>query len=174
MTDLFLDNYDGEMLFDMDNITQNSDSLEFDIKAQYDGKTVGMHAVIPIIVKRSLFKTIKYIKPNSQLRFLSIGEESDNLIAAFEQLLKPPYKSSGKFSQTPDAIDFSVQNRELYELDNDKIYIKLFNGEDQSDFEEDEKINLEMNFNFSRTSKRASLIEVRDGYSADLIAILMQ
>ena len=40
-------------------------------------------------------------------------------------------------------------------------------------FEEDEKINLEMQFSFNLSSKRATLSEVREGYSADLIAILM-
>ena len=59
-------------------------------------------------------------------------------------------------------------------MDSDKIYLKLFNGEDQSDFDEDEKINLEMNFTFNFGNNRASLIEVRDGYSADLVAVLMK
>ena len=38
----------------------------------------------------------------------------------------------------------------------------------------DEKINLEMNFTFNFGNNRASLIEVRDGYSADLVAVLMK
>ena len=40
--------------------------------------------------------------------------------------------------------------------------------------EEDEKINLEMNFSFNLQAKKASLVEVKDGYSADLIAIIMK
>lgn len=174
MTDLFYDKYEGEMFFDIEDVERGSEEYSFTIKAAYDGKTVGARVTVPVIVRRSLFKTLKFVKTNSQLKITSIGEESDNFICALETLLKPAYKSTRRFSDEPDAIDFSVLNRELYELDTDKIYIKLFNGEDQSDFDEDEKINLEMNFTFNLSSMRASLIEVRDGYSADLIAVLMK
>ena len=174
MTDLFYDKYDGEMFFDIVDLEKGSEQYSFTIKAEYDGKIVGARATVPVLIRRSLFKTYKFIKNNSQIKFASIGEESDNFICMLETLLKPAYKSSRRFSEEPDAIDFSVLNREIYELDSDKIYLKLFNGEDQSDFDEDEKINLEMNFTFNFGNNRASLIEVRDGYSADLVAVLMK
>lgn len=174
MTDLFYDKYDGEMFFDIEDIKKGSEEYSFTIKAQYDGKIIGARVSVPVLIRRSLFKTYKFIKTNSQLKITSIGQESDDFICALESLLKPPYKSSRHFSDEPDPIDFSVLNRELYDIDSDKIYLKLFNGEDQSDFDEDEKINLEMNFTFNLSSNKASLIEVRDGYSADIIAILMK
>lgn len=174
MTELFFDKYDGEMFFDVSDVEKETDSYSFVIKAQYNGDTVGARVIIPVLTRRSLFKTLKIIRPDAQLRFVSIGEESDGLICAFEDLLKPAYRSTRKFSDEPDPIDFSVLNRELYDLDADKIYIRLYNGEDQSDFDEDEKINLEMNFTFNLSSGRASLIEVREGYSADIIAVLMK
>ena len=174
MTELFYDKYDGEMFFDVSEVEKSTDSYSFVIKALYKGNTVGARVEIPIVTRRSLFKTMKFIRPDSQLAFRSIGNESDALICALEELLKPEYRSSRRFSDQPDPIDFSVLNRELYDIDSDKIYLKLFNAEDQSDFDEDEKINLEMNFTFNLSSNRASLIEVRDGYSADIIAILMQ
>ncbi len=174
MTDLFFDNYSGEMFFDIDDIEQGDGKCSFTFKAEYDGKTVGARFEIPLTVKRSLFKTIKYVPPRGQAKITSIGEESDNLICAFEALLKPSYKSSRRFSETPDAVDYAILNREVYEFDSDKIYLKLYNGEDQSDFDEDEKINLEMQFTFNLATKRASLSETRDGYSADIIAVLMK
>lgn len=174
MTDLFYDKYEGEMFFDIEDIEKGSEEYSFTIKAEYDGRVVGARVSVPVIIKRSLFKTFKFIKNNSQLKIMSIGEQSDAFICALEDLLKPSYRSTKRFSEQPDAVDFSVLNREIYDIDTDKIYLKIFNGEDQSDFEEDEKINLEMNFTFNFSSKRASLIEVRDGYSADLIAVLMK
>ncbi len=174
MIDLFINKYEGEMLFNIEDVSHTSDLYTFIIKANYNGNTVGAKVELPVIIRKSLFKTIKLIKNNSQIRFTSIGEESDALICALEDLLKPPYKSTKRFSEEPEGIDFTVLNREMYELDNDKIYIRLYNGEDQSDFEEDEKINLEMQFSFNFASKRASLSEVRDGFSADIIAILMK
>lgn len=174
MTDLFYENYDGEMLFDISDIEVDNENLSFVIKSNYNDRTIGAKITIPVIVRRSFFKTVKLIKNSSQLIISSIGEESDAFICVLDELLKPGFKSSRAFTDEPEGIDFSVLNRELYDFDNDKIYLKLYNGEDQSDFEEDEKINLEMNFSFNLNTKRASLVEVRDGYSADLIAILMK
>ncbi len=174
MTELFYEQYDGEMLFDISDIETSNNELSFIIKALYNDKIVAARVTLPVIVSRALFKTVKLVKPSSQLAITSVGEESDNFICALEQLLKPPYKSSREFADETEGIDFSVLNRGVYNLDSDKIYLKLYVGEDQSEFEEDEKINLEMNFSFNLSTKRASLIEVREGYSADIIAILMK
>lgn len=176
MIDLFIDKYDGEMFFDITDIQKDKEGLSFTFLANYEGSNVGANVFIPTITRRALFKSITLFKPNSQLVFSSIGKESDDFVVALENLLKPPFKSSKKFTDEPEGIDFSVVNPNIYELDidNDKIYLKLFNGEDQSDLDEDEKINLEMNFSFNLSTKRASLIEVRDGYSSDLVAILMK
>ncbi len=174
MTNLFYDYYDGEMFFDISDVNCTDEEYSFVISAQYNEKTVGARVVLPIIVRRSLFKTIKLVKNNSRLVFESIGEQSNNFVCALEDLLKPPYKSTKKFTDEPEGIDFSVLNNQLYELDTDKIYLKLYNADDQSDLEEDEKINLEMNFSFNLQTKKASLVEIKDGYSADLIAIIMK
>lgn len=174
MTDLFFDKYDGEMFFDISDIEFGTEEYTFVIKAQYDGKTVGVKVILPVLIRRSLFKTIKLVKNNSKIVFQSIGEESDNFVCALESLLKPPFKSTKRFTDEPEGIDFSVLNTQLYELDTDKVYLKLFNGDDQTDLEEDEKINLEMNFSFNLQTKRASLVEVKDGYSSDIVAILMK
>lgn len=174
MRELYIDKYDGEMFFDIEDIETGNEEYSFVIKADYKGKIVGARVTIPVLIKRSLFKVIKLVKVNEQLSITSIGEESDNFICMLEELLKPSYKSSKRFSDEPDAIDYSVMNREMYDLDNDKIYLRMFNGEDQSDFDEDEKINLEMYLTFNLNTKRASIAEVRDGYSADLVAILMK
>ena len=174
MTDLFYENYDGEMLFDIENLKCDNDSYSFDIKAIYDGQIIGMNVKLPVIIRKSLFKTLKFLKPNGKICFESLGEESDNFIKTIEKLFKAPYKSSGQFTDEAESLDFSVLNRQIYDLDNDKIYIKIFNGEDQSDFDEDEKVNIELNFSFNLSTKRASIIEVREGYSADLVATLMK
>lgn len=174
MTDLFFDKYDGEMFFDISDIEFGTEEYTFVIKAQYDGITVGVKVILPVLIRRSLFKTIKLVKNHSKIVFQSIGEESDNFVCALESLLKPPFKSTKRFTDEPEGIDFSVLNTQLYELDTDKVYLKLFNGDDQTDLEEDEKINLEMNFSFNLQTKRASLVEVKDGYSSDIVAILMK
>ena len=113
MTDLFYDKYDGEMFFDIVDLEKGSEQYSFTIKAEYDGKIVGARVTVPVLIRRSLFKTYKFIKNNSQIKFASIGEESDNFICMLETLLKPAYKSSRRFSEEPDAIDFSVLNREI-------------------------------------------------------------
>lgn len=174
MTELFYDKYQGEMFFDIENVEKSNNEYSFDIKAVYNGAVVGARICVPVLIRKSLFKTFKFVKINDRISITSIGQESDALICALEDLLKPEYRSTKRFSEEPDDIDFSVINKEVYDLDNDKIYLRLFNGEDQSDFDDDEKINLEMHFTFNLSSKRASLIEVREGYSADLIAILMK
>ncbi len=174
MTDLFYEQYDGEMLFDIESCEKTADRYTMVLKAQYNNEIVGFQISIPVIIRKSLFKVIKFVTPSSQVEMASIGEESDRFICALENLLKPVFQSTKKFSEQTETLDFSVLNREMYDVDADKIYLKLYNGEDQSDFEEDEKINIEMNFSFNLSTKRASLVEVRDGYSADLVAVLMR
>lgn len=174
MTELYYEKYEGEMFFDIENCNFGSEEYSFELRAEHNGQTVAVKVAVPVVVRRSLFKTIKFVKPSGQIKFSSVGEESDRFICALEQLYKPPFRSSKKFSEQTETLDFSVLNREMYELDSDKIYLKLFNDEDQSDFDEDEKINIELNFSFNFASKRASLIEVRDGYSADIVAVLMK
>lgn len=176
MIDLFYDNYDGEMLFDISDVEKDIDGISFVIKANYNDSVVGAKVFIPTITRKALFKTITLLKTNAQLSFSSIGEESDNLIICLEQLLKPKFKSSKAFTDQPEGIDFAVLNNNMFEinLDSDKVYLKLFNAEDQSEYDEDERIDLEMNFSFNLSTKRASLVEIREGYSADLVAILMK
>lgn len=174
MTDLFYETYDGEMLFDIESLEKANDKYSFVIKSNYNGTVIGLKIEIPVIVRKTLFKTVKFLRPNGKIDFSSIGEPSDAFIKTIEELFKPQYSSSGAFSEETESLDFSVLNREMYDLDNDKLYIKIFNGEDQSDFEEDEKINIELNFSFNFATKRASLVEVRDGFSADLVATLMK
>ena len=176
MIDLFYDNYEGEMLFDISNVEKDIDGISFIFKSNYNDSVVGAKVFIPTITRKAFFKTLTFLKPDAQLCFSSIGEESDNLIVCLEQLLKPKFKSSKKFTDQPEGIDYTVLNGNLYDinLDSDKIYLKLYNAEDQSEYDEDERIDLEMNFSFNLSTKRASLVEVRDGYSADLVAILMK
>ena len=174
MTELFYDKYEGEMFFDIENIETDSNKYKLTLSALYNGETVGFEISIPVVIRKSLFKTFKLVMPSGQVELSSSGENSDRFVCAIETLLKPAYKSTKKFSEQIETLDFSILNKELYDLDNDKIYLKIYNAEDQSDFEEDEKINLEMNFSFNLNTKRASLYEIRDGYSADLVAVLMR
>ena len=174
MTELFYDKYDGEMLFDIVDCIKENDEYTFVLKSVYKGEQVGFQLSVPIVNRRSLFKSFKFVLPSGQMKFSTIGEESDRFICALEELLKPVYKSTRKFTEEIETADFTVINSQLYDIDSDKVYIKIYNGEDQSGLDEDEKINLEMNFAFSLGSNRASLIEVRDGYSADLVAVLMK
>lgn len=174
MTELFFDKYNGEMFFDIVSCEKEADEYVMVAKAEYKGETIGFQFSVPVIIRKGLFKVVKFVKTGSQIKFSSIGEESDRFICALEELLKPTYKSSKRFSEEVETLDFSVLNREMYDLDTDKIHLKIFNGEDQSDFEEDEKINIEMNLAFNVQNCKATLVEIRDGYSADLVAALMK
>lgn len=174
MTELFYDVYDGEMVFDIVDCQKSSDEYVLTLKSKYNNETVGFEVYLPIINRKSLFKTVTFVKPNDQIKFVSIGKPSDRFVCALEELLKPVYQSSKAFSEETEYLDYSVINREMYDINSDKIYLKVYNGEDQSDLDEDERINVEMNFSFNLGTNRASLIEVRDGYSADLVAVLMK
>ena len=174
MTELYYENYDGEMFFDIDSLEFSNNEYTFDIKSNYNGNEIGMHISIPVIVSRSLFKSIKIIKPNGKITFETIGNESDLLVSTFEELFKPPFESSKSFSDAVETLDYSVLNKQMYDLDNDKVFIKIYNGDDQSGLEEDEKINIELNLSLNFVSKRATISEVRDGYSSDIVAVLMK
>ena len=174
MIELFYDSYDGEMLFDIESYEKTDDAYSMILKSKYKNEVVGFQISVPAVTRKALFKSMTFFATNGQVEFAGIGEESDRFIVAIEELLKPVYKSSEKFSEEIETVDFSVINTGVYDIETDKIYLKLYNGEDQSDFEEDERITLEMNFTFNLATKRASLIEVRDGYSADLVAVLMK
>ncbi len=67
MTDLFYDKYDGEMFLDIVDLEKGSEQYSFTIKAEYDGKIVGARVTVPVLIRRSLFKTYKFIKNNSQI-----------------------------------------------------------------------------------------------------------
>ena len=62
MTDLFYENYDGEMLFDISDLECSNTEYSFVIKSIYKEREIGMRISVPVIIRKSLFKTIKFIK----------------------------------------------------------------------------------------------------------------
>ena len=127
MIDLYLEKYNGEMFFDISDVESDNEYLSFVFKATYNNKVIGAKITIPVVIKRSFFKGTKLLKDSGSLTISSIGEESDNFICALEELFKPDYKSTRRFTDEPEPIDYVVLNRGLYEFGEDKIYIKLCN-----------------------------------------------
>ena len=116
------------------------------------------------------------IDPSRPLEFSSIGDESDRLIVALNEILCPDFPSSKKFSEQPAVVDFFIVNTSIYDPLTDKVYLRIFYDDDsgaEQEVERSEKVRLEMNFSFNIERKKAALIESEKGYSADLVTILM-
>jgi hypothetical protein len=176
MINLIGENYDGEISFDISDVETKDKAIEFVIKAEYKDQTVGARVKVPFEKKRSLFKSYTMIDPSRPLEFSSIGDESDRLIVALNEILCPDFPSSKKFSEQPAVVDFFIVNTSIYDPLTDKVYLRIFYDDDsgaEQEVERSEKVRLEMNFSFNIERKKAALIESEKGYSADLVTILM-
>ena len=178
MINLIGENYDGELSFDISDVQTKDNQFEFIIQAEYKEKTVGAKVKVPYEKKRALFKSFTMIDQARPLEFCSIGDESDRLIVALNEILCPDFPSSKKFSEQPAIVDFFIINTSIYDPLTDKVYLRIFYNDEETDIEGDtdstEKVRLEMNFSFNIQRKKAALIESKKDYSADLVTILMQ
>ena len=167
--------YDGELRFSIieSEITGNACILTLGAK---DGEEfVGFKIEIPVLCKRSGFKLFQMIYPTGTVKISSIGEKSDRLISTLVKYYQPGYETSGLFTEDAVEIDYSLCNKGAYDLNQDKIYLKLYYDEEQDeDLPKDARIHLNMNFSFNLSREAASLVETKEGYTADLIAFLMK
>lgn len=167
--------YDGELRFSIieSELTQNACILTLGAK---DGEElVGFKIEIPAVIKRLGFKLFQLLYPSGTVKISSIGEKSDRLMSTLVKYYQPEYEVSEEFTDDVVEIDYALQNKGNYDLSQDKIFLKLYYDEEQDeDIPENERVHLNMNFSFNLSRESASLIETKEGYTADLLAFLMK
>ena len=167
--------YDGELRFSITESAVESDSCTITIGAKDGEDLVGMKVIIPLVTRRMGFKLVRLIPAGGTVKMESIGKKSDLLIQTLTKYFQPNYEPTDGFSKDAVAIDYTVRNQGMYDIDNDKIYLKLYYDEDQDEgIPAEERIHLNMNFAFNLNRESASLIETKEGYTADLISFLMK
>lgn len=174
-TSIIPEEYDGELLFSITEYDFQPNALEMILGAKDGEELVGFKVRIPVAARRLGFKAVNLIQPSGVLEFSSIGEKSDRLIASLAKYLNPSFEPTEGFSEESVEVDYKLRNQGAYDLNQDKIYLKLFYDEEQDEgLPLDERIHLNMNLAFNLSRETASLIEMKEGYSADLIAFLMK
>lgn len=167
--------YDGELHFSVTESVIEKDACTLTLGAKDGEELVGMKVVIPLLTRRFGFKSVTLIPPAGVVKFYSLGEKSNRLIKTLETYFQPAYEASDEFTDDEVAIDYNLRNQGLYDINNDKIYLKLYYDADQDEgIPDEERIHLDMNFSFNLSRDMASLIETKEGYSADLISFLMK
>lgn len=167
--------YDGELRFSIIESEVENNSCSITIGAKDGEDLVGMKVIIPLLTRRLGFKLMRLIPPSGTLKMESIGTKSDRLIATLAKYFQPSYDPGEEFTSDDVAIDYTVRNQGMYDIENDKIYLKLYYDEEQDEgVPEEERVHLDMNFSFNLNRESASLIETKEGYSADLISFLMK
>lgn len=172
---LFDEEYDGELRFSIIDKEITPTACVMTLGA-YDGEDlVGFKISVPMMSKKMFFKLIQFIHPSGVVTFSSIGEKSDRLIQSLKKYFKPAYEPSEGFSEDAVEIDYKLRNQGAYDINQDKIYLRLFYDEEQdADLPKNERIHLKLDFAFNLSRETASLIEMEEGYSADLISFLMK
>ena len=167
--------YDGELRFSIIESEISADACVLTLGA-YDGEElVGFKVSVPVMTKKMLFKTFQFIHPNGVVTFSTIGKKSDRLISSLKKYFNPAYEPTDGFSNEAVEIDYKLRNQGTYDLKQDKLYLRLFYDEEQdADLPKNERIHLSMDFAFNLSREMASLIEVKEGYAADLISFLMK
>ena len=167
--------YDGELRFSIIESQLTPNACVLTLGAKDGEEIIGFKMEIPIICKRLGFKLFQMVYPSGTVKISSIGEKSDRLIGTLVKYYQPGYETSDLFTQEPVEIDYALRNQGAYDLNQDKIYLKLYYDEEQDeDLPKEERVHLDMNFSFNLSRETASLIETKEGYTADLIAFLMK
>lgn len=167
--------YDGELRFSIIESEITPAACVLTLGAQDGEEIVGFKIEIPVISKRLGFKAYQLLYPSGTVKLSSIGEKSDRLIATLAKYYQPGYETGDEFTKEPVEIDYALRNQGAYDLNQDKIFLKLYYDEEQDeDLPKDERVHLNMNFSFNLSREVASLIETKEGYTADLIAFLMK
>lgn len=167
--------YDGELRFSITDCERTPVACILTLGAQDEDRYIGFKVEIPLVSRRLGFKTFQMIYPSAALKISSIGEKSDQLIQTLMRYYHPDYQIGDRFTDETVIIDYILCNTGSYDLNQDKIYLNIYYDEEQDeDLPPDERIHLNMNFSFNLSRESASLIETKEGYSADLIAFLVK
>ena len=174
--DLLGEEYNGDFNFKIADYDYENDYLYLTLKADYNEKVAGIVIKVPVIIKKQLFKTLKVIDNTRKIEFESVDDEcSKVLLTAFENVLKPDFKVTKKFTPDLAELDFQIENRQFYDMDSEKIYLKIYyDEEDTQDIPKDERIHIELKFNFNIPRMRATLSESKKGYTNDFLTVIME
>ncbi len=171
---LFENTYDGELSFDIENFTIETDEIIMDLFAEFEGKRVGLQVTFPIQTKRVMFKSMVMPDQTRPMFFASLGESSDQFIAALDKIWSPDFEVSGKFEENAVEIEYAILNRELFDCTKDKTYTRVYAQIDMETGDEYDNINLELGFNFNLERKRASIVEIKRQTRNDFLALIMR
>ncbi len=167
--------YDGELRFSIIDSTITDDGCCITLGAKDGDELIGCKVTVPLITRKLLFKTFRLIPPQGAVKFESIGEKSDRMIQTLVKYYQPAYEASEFFTDEAVSVDYVLRNQGSYDLEQDKIYLKLFYDEEQDEgLPADERVHLNMNFSFNLKREVAGFIETKEGYCADLITFLMK
>ena len=125
--------YDGELRFSIVESEVEKDHCSLTLGAKDGDELIGMKVVVPLMTRRMGFKIFRMIPPSSTVKFYSIGEKSDRLIRTLTKYFKPAYEPSDGFSEEEVVIDYTLRNQGIYDIDQDKIYLKLYYDEEQDE-----------------------------------------
>ncbi len=171
---LFEHEYDGELSFNIENFSVESNEIIMDLYAEFEGKKLGLQVSFPIQSKRVLFKTMVMPDQTRPIIFSSLGECSDNFIGALDKIWMPDFEVSGKFEQNAVEMEYAILNRELFDCTKDKTYTRIYAQIDMETGDEYDNINMELGFNFNLDRKRASFVEIKRLTRDDFLALIMQ
>ena len=125
--------YDGELRFSIIESVIGPQACVLTLGG-YDGdELVGFKIEIPLMTKRLAFKTYQFILPSGVVKCSSIGDKSDRLIGTLAKYFQPAYEPSEGFTEDPVEIDYTLRNQGSYDINQDKIYLKLYYDEEQDE-----------------------------------------
>jgi len=171
---LFEEIYDGELNFEIENEVIGTEEITMDLLAEHEGKRVGFQVVVPIQARRMMFKSMVMPNVSAPIVFRSLGECSDIFVSPKDRLWSPDFEVEGKFEDCDVEIEFSVLNKEIFDVMKDKTYTRLYAQIDMETGDEYDNINMELGFNFNVERKRASLIETKRTMRNDFLALIMK
>ena len=167
--------FDGELCFSIVESDITADCCTMTLGAQDEGAIVGFKVEIPIITKKMAFRAYQMICPAGKMKFSSIGEKSDAFVRTFKKFFTPSYEVSDGFTSGPVEVDYVLQNKGAYDLNQDKMYLRMFYDETQDeDLPKNERVHFNMTFSFNLSRETASIIERETGYSADFLCYIME
>ncbi len=167
--------YDGELRFSIIESELTPSACILTLGAKDGDELIGFKIEIPALCKRLGFKLFQMLYPSGTVKISSIGEKSDRFLATLVKYFQPSYPVSEEFTDETVEIEYALKNQGPYDLNQDKIYLKLYYDEEQDeDLPKNERIHLNMSFSFNLNRELASLVETKEGYSADLVAFLMK
>lgn len=171
---LFEHDYDGELSFDIENFSVESNEIIMDLCAEFEGEKLGLQVTFPVQSRRMMFKTMVIPDQTRPVVFASLGECSDKFISALDKVWAPDFEVGGKFEENPVEIEYAILNKDLFDCTKDKTYTRIYAQIDMETGDSYDNINMELGFNFNLERRRASFVEIKRLTRNDFLALIMQ